>query len=202
MTFHDEMQFHRPAWPEVVDAGPARDGLRRQHRHEMLVWWATCAGRRIVGRVGDALNEELETLFNTADPDSDAWPRYFCAECYAGCSPEFGPQRGLDSHSECAEDGEAVYWTVSLTPGEVWLHRVFNILVDTCGAPEGIRADFLYHFPECREFRFMGDLGSGGKVWAEEPLRVSCYAGDRTPARVEMIARAEQRLDSLVRPSA
>lgn len=206
MGFHNEMQAHRPPAPDFTGDGlhsqqvaAVRDRLNRQYRHELLVWWATCAGRRIVGRVGDPLNEELESLFNAADSGEDICPRFFCAECYAGCSPEFHPQRGLDSHQECAEDGEPVFWTVPLTSDEVWRHRVFNILVDTCGASEGMREEFVFHWPDCREFRFQCRLGFGGKVYDERPAspRVSCYSEDENPYRVAAIAEANARLATL-----
>lgn len=191
-SFHDEMAPYRPARPELGEgtALVVRNHANRQFRIELLNFFATSAGRKIIGRVGDMRPEFGE--------DESAWPQMFCAECYAGTYPEFAPVRGLDSHQECAEDGEPVFWTVALTPVEVWAHRVFNVLVDTCRASERIRQEFMVHFPGCREFRFQGGLGFGGKVCSQGGRTwVSCYVEDETPERISMVAAANARLAAL-----
>lgn len=56
-----------------------------------------------------------------------------------------------------------------------------------------------------REFRFIGALGYGGKVWwdpvaaltGRTPLWVNCYREDETPERAAAIARANARLAEL-----
>lgn len=82
---------------------------------------------------------------------------------------------------------------------------IWDVLVETCGASERWRDDFTAHFPKCREFRFQGALGLGGKVWADhgvwtfgQRVYVDCYAEDETPARLDMIERANAALASLL----
>lgn len=68
---------------------------------------------------------------------------------------------------------------------------VWSVLVECAGARESDRDQFMMYWPECREFRFCGLLGLGGKVWSEDydrPVRVSCYREDETPERVAIIA--------------
>lgn len=85
------------------------------------------------------------------------------------------------------------------------IDAIYDILVEECGAPDGhdalsIRSQFFFHFPACGEFRFMGSLGFGGKVWApsgRRPPRVSCYREDATPGRLAAIDRANERLEAL-----
>ena len=50
--------------------------------------------------------------------------------------------------------------------GDTWHNRLWNVLVEEAGAHDSIadRYQFAYHFPKCREFRFSGKLGFGGKV--------------------------------------
>ncbi len=201
--FHDEMAPHRPARPELGEGatGMVRQHANRQYRTDLLQFFAASASRKILGRVGERPGEELETLFNTLDPDSPEWPQMFCAECYAGTYPEFGPYRGLDSEQRCAEDGEDVFWTVPLTPEELWVHRVFNILVDECRASERLRNEFLIHWPGCREFRFQGGLGFGGKVYQQHARTwVSCYSEDRTAERDAMVLVTNAKLARLTAP--
>lgn len=57
----------------------------------------------------------------------------------------------------------------------------------------------------CREFRFIGALGFGGKFRnngnCENTPHVDCYREDETPARCEMIEKANARLTELFGPS-
>jgi hypothetical protein len=78
----------------------------------------------------------------------------------------------------------------------IWL-----ILFEECGASTGdVRDQFLHHFPRCREFRFMGSLGFGGKVhWSGGRLYVTCYAENYTPERRDAMQRANDRLHALVK---
>jgi hypothetical protein len=81
-----------------------------------------------------------------------------------------------------------------MTPEQVW-----DILMREAGAHETDRAQFLFHWPECREFRFCGSLGFGGKVWAGDfgnPHRIDCYREDETPERLATIARVNALLKS------
>lgn len=87
--------------------------------------------------------------------------------------------------------------------------QVWQILVEECGAQPitGSVCDhfweFRFHWPRCREFRFMGKLGFGGKIWdTGTAWRVSCYPENRTPERDAMIERANARLADLRRREA
>jgi hypothetical protein len=79
--------------------------------------------------------------------------------------------------------------------------EVVRILVEECGA----EPDFLirYGFIEAvttsgvEEWQFVGSLGFRGKIWPDA-MRVSCYREDETPARLSMIARANERLAELM----
>lgn len=77
---------------------------------------------------------------------------------------------------------------------------VWDILVDECEAPaaskEFICAASESHRPYL-EYRFIGKLGFGGKIYLEEPPRVSCYPEDSTPGRDRMIEAANKKLKGL-----
>lgn len=78
--------------------------------------------------------------------------------------------------------------------------RIWAILAEECGSEgEQTRNGFLIHVPDgCREYRFCGHLGFGGKFYAErDRWRVGCYREDETPDRLAMIARANARLAAL-----
>lgn len=78
---------------------------------------------------------------------------------------------------------------------------IWAVLVSECGKRDDRldRVEFETHFPECREFRFMGALGFGGKVWWNNGrLYVTCYPENRTPERERMITAANKRLAELV----
>ena len=77
--------------------------------------------------------------------------------------------------------------------------EVWRILVEECGALDDLRPQFDA-WPDCREFRFIGALGFGGKVWSSRsgsPPYVTCYREDETPERLAMLAKANERLASL-----
>jgi hypothetical protein len=80
-------------------------------------------------------------------------------------------------------------------------HRqVWEVLVDECGASDDRVqfAEFEHHWPACREFRFQGALGFGGKVWASRGrVYVTCYPEHENTRRHEMIERANARLAEL-----
>ncbi len=85
--------------------------------------------------------------------------------------------------------------------------EVRKILEEECGLqpdPQG-RDGFIYciSHPErdCREYRFMGLLGFGGKFrnngnWNNTP-HVDCYSEHETPERLAMIEAANKRLAKL-----
>lgn len=77
--------------------------------------------------------------------------------------------------------------------------RVWVILVEECGASPSADSkwEFVYHQTRehCAEFRFMGKLGFGGKLWNQSlRLHVTCYPEDLTDERIEMIVKADARL--------
>jgi hypothetical protein len=56
----------------------------------------------------------------------------------------------------------------------------------------------VHHFVEgCREYRFMGALGFGGKFW-QQSMTVTCYPEDETPERRAIIERANAALADLL----
>ena len=74
---------------------------------------------------------------------------------------------------------------------EVQANAVYDILVQHAGAnnDQRDREWFIYvHKDTCREYRFQGSLGFGGKLYVEpDGWRVSCYPDDRTPRRQAII---------------
>ena len=84
------------------------------------------------------------------------------------------------------------------------LDAAYTVLVEECGArDDDQRQHFLVAVEGFKrfEYRFMGALGFGGKLWLSVGLRelyVTCYREDETPARLAMIERANARLAELV----
>jgi hypothetical protein len=67
--------------------------------------------------------------------------------------------------------------------------KIFDALKEKVGAAESYREIFIpfalnwwrNHYWQSYEFRFMGSLGMGGKIWLDpEGYRVSCYSEDMT----------------------
>lgn len=78
--------------------------------------------------------------------------------------------------------------------------QVWAVLNEECGAAATMPHEFTHHWPKCVEYRFQGDLGFGGKVYAQgNRLWVSCYGENRTTARDSMIEKANSRLAALKR---
>jgi hypothetical protein len=77
-------------------------------------------------------------------------------------------------------------------------NAVYDILVRLASAPERMRENFLrvQESTDCREYRFMGSLGFGGKFW-KESWRVSCYPEDETPDRAATIRACNAALQDL-----
>ena len=100
------------------------------------------------------------------------------------------------------------YWAwlspgVNPTPQKA--KKIYDILVECCGAEEINREDFVNAVSDCNygqktpveEYRFQGALGFGGKVYNEIPWRVMCYQEDETPERLAMIKAANDKLREL-----
>lgn len=79
-------------------------------------------------------------------------------------------------------------------------HRVYSVLVTECSAAADDRSRevFVYSVTErnCREYRFMGSLGFGGKFWPRD-MRVSCYREDETDTRTAVLRRTNELLATL-----
>jgi len=72
---------------------------------------------------------------------------------------------------------------------------IWRILVEECGALEKQWDQFYYHWPQCREFRFQGDLGFGGKVYnMGDRVWVDNYREHSTDETRAAIERANARL--------
>ena len=86
---------------------------------------------------------------------------------------------------------------------------VFDILVEHCGAREDMREGFVFHQSNefCPEYRFIGNLGFGGKFWRNHSFRpdgtlgehwyVANYSEDDTPATAAARAGANPLLNDL-----
>lgn len=82
-----------------------------------------------------------------------------------------------------------------------------QILVEECGMrPDDDGRDGFVRIisdpkQDCREYRFMGALGFGGKFRnngnRNDTPHVDCYREDETPERLAMIERANARLAEL-----
>lgn len=85
------------------------------------------------------------------------------------------------------------------------IRRIYNVLVEVCGAGKSDEDSFIYRHQEgCHEFRFIGALGFGGKFYnagksfdGKSPWRVDCYQEDLTPKRQEVIEKANHLLGLL-----
>lgn len=86
------------------------------------------------------------------------------------------------------------------------LGAIYDVVVQECGARESERPDFVqqskFGTPDsCREWRFCGALGFGGKLRDRRftydglpRFYVDCYREDETPERRKMIDAANARL--------
>jgi len=92
----------------------------------------------------------------------------------------------------------------SLTPGEA--DRVWSILVEKAGASpkREARQDFVHYLTSeaihGHEFRFMGFLGFGGKLYFDDyhGATVGCYREDRDEVRDACIATVNGLLAEVV----
>lgn len=87
-------------------------------------------------------------------------------------------------------------------------NQIFQVLLEECGAEEKYRTEIVAYILETtakeaglfREYRFCGQLGTGGKLYLppdRKTPRVGCYVEDDTPGRQAMIEAANQRFDDL-----
>lgn len=81
---------------------------------------------------------------------------------------------------------------------------IYDVLIAECGATEFWRSNFLTCLSHdeipCREYRFQGTLGFGGKFYkSSDAWRVDCYPEDRTAEREAVIVRTNARLREMFR---
>lgn len=82
---------------------------------------------------------------------------------------------------------------------EAQAEHIFDLLVEHAGAHEFDRKQFLCAQIErdCREFRFCGVLGFGGKFWNNNGrLYINCYNEDETPKRKRTINKVNKLLEA------
>src|SRR5580692_5488051 len=82
---------------------------------------------------------------------------------------------------------------------ETLANRIYEILVNECGAYEGHRSYFCsFIIDGGTEYRFRGYLGFGGKLYVESRnVRISCYPEDRSAFRDTLINNAMLKLHEL-----
>lgn len=79
---------------------------------------------------------------------------------------------------------------------------IYDVLVEHADAQPEERHAFKQVWPECGEYRFMGSLGFGGKVWwmyhtvvNEREVYVTAYPEDMTDERWATIQRVNTQLN-------
>lgn len=104
------------------------------------------------------------------------------------------------NHHDCAECWVALIGEMLSPEGpEVRARAVWAVLVNVCGASTDEWDDFVHHaLRDARlEYSFRGNLGSGGKVYMDDPPRVSCYREDETPSRLAAVDGANAILAAI-----
>jgi hypothetical protein len=88
----------------------------------------------------------------------------------------------------------------SIDVTETQTNAIYDLLIQY-GAPshEYDRMGFLAHWPACREYRFCGVFGFGGKVWANcGEVYVSYYQEDKTPEREAALQKLNESLRAIM----
>lgn len=86
---------------------------------------------------------------------------------------------------------------------EEYVRAVWDILVAECSADPDDFDSFSLHWPECHEYRFMGNQGFGGKIWSpsgNSPAYVTCYSENDNDVRKWARAYANGFLEQLTTP--
>ena len=87
------------------------------------------------------------------------------------------------------------------------LGKMYDILVMHVGARKDsydrksfVQCAIIWDYRFSFEYRFMGSLGFGGKIWLplDQAPYVSCYGENETPERNEAIEKANQELSRLL----
>ena len=81
------------------------------------------------------------------------------------------------------------------------LNAIYDLLVSIGGASETYRYSFISEHVRnedfaCREWRFCGHLGFGGK-YRSQTNKVDCYQEDETPERLAIIEKLNKELAKL-----
>lgn len=81
------------------------------------------------------------------------------------------------------------------------INKIYDILETVCDASPRMREAFLYEFQKtkpCREWRFSGNLGFGGKFRLNNNgMYVDYYSEDETTQRNTIEATANEQLNAL-----
>jgi len=90
------------------------------------------------------------------------------------------------------------YYIPSKEAKETYFSAVYDILVQTLGANESDRENFIacHSFSCVEEWRFQGKLGFGGKYWSGRN-QVSFYAEDSNPVREFLTTQANEQLSQI-----
>lgn len=82
---------------------------------------------------------------------------------------------------------------------ETLANSIYDILVEECGAHPNSRNEFVTTVNGTAEYRFIGNLGFGGKFWnANKRFYVNCHREDETPNALAAIEKTNQRLAELL----
>jgi len=83
-------------------------------------------------------------------------------------------------------------------------NKIWGVLVEHCGASDNPdaslgRRSFVPAAVEGRwtEFRFMGAIGGGGKVWNNSGFYVNCYPEEQNEANLARMKAANEKLAKL-----
>lgn len=75
-------------------------------------------------------------------------------------------------------------------------NEIYDLLIRKVGALERHREDFVANVTfACREFRFGGSLGFGGKFYNDHRWRINCYPEDATTERTRLITEVNSLLE-------
>src|ERR1700743_1201522 len=112
-------------------------------------------------------------------------------------APELPARDSQRGRSETGRGGAGE----KMTPARELFEQEWPVLVAHAGCRDvpDDREGFVQALTtDCREWRFIGALGFGGKFWRfDGRYAVNCYPEDRTPARDAMIAKCNELLKVL-----
>lgn len=79
-------------------------------------------------------------------------------------------------------------------------NKIYDVLCQMGGADQSMRDSFVHHHTtdeDCREWRFSGKLGFGGKYYSEVN-KVDCYPEDRNKDRKILIKKINHALNDIL----